>query len=377
MFMSPSTIGVVRPGGDHVAQRREPGELVAVVVGVGLAPVRDVEAVDADPAAGRGDRARLRPLPVGRALEPGDHVVEADAGEDRHAVPLALAVGGDLVAALLQLPAQQLGERLVGELRLLEADDVGAPLVEPRQQPRHALPHRVDVPGGDPHRLTVTPGGGTLAGRRADLGGSRGGDPADRARGVGRRRGPRGAGGGGHGPAGRRDRRDRVPAPDRRTATPSAWRRGPTATSGSPRSSAAGWAGSRPAGTVVDFSTGSGVSTGGQKWDIAAGPDGNLWYTDQNKRAIGRISPQASGQEFTTGIVNSPRGIAAGPDGNLWYAGDASAVGRITPAGSSRSSPPASPRAAARSTSSPGRTGTSGSPSSRATGSGGSRRRAW
>jgi hypothetical protein len=58
----------------------------------------------------------------------------------------------DLVAAVRQLVTEQLGERVVGDLRLLQAHDIRPPLVEPRQQPRHALLQRVDVPGGDPHR---------------------------------------------------------------------------------------------------------------------------------------------------------------------------------------------------------------------------------
>jgi hypothetical protein len=60
-------------------------------------------------------------------------------------------VDGDLVAALGQLRAQQLGELVVGELGLLQADDVRRALVQPGQQPRQPLLDRVDVPGGDPH----------------------------------------------------------------------------------------------------------------------------------------------------------------------------------------------------------------------------------
>ena len=146
------------PGGEQVAQRREPGELVAVVLGVGGAAVRDVDRDDADAAARRGDRARLLVREPGPAREPGDDVVEPDAREDRHAVPRRLAVGGDLVPAPLELVAEQLRELVVGELRLLQADDVGLPLVEPWQQPRHALLDRVDVPRRDPHGGTVLPG---------------------------------------------------------------------------------------------------------------------------------------------------------------------------------------------------------------------------
>ena len=43
----------------------------------------------------------------------------------------------DLVAASRSSLAEQLRERVVGELRLLQADHVGPPLVQPRQQARH------------------------------------------------------------------------------------------------------------------------------------------------------------------------------------------------------------------------------------------------
>ena len=58
---------------------------------------------------------------------------------ERIATPFHAAspCGGDLVAALGELVAEQLAEGVVGELGLLQADDVGPPLVEPRQQARH------------------------------------------------------------------------------------------------------------------------------------------------------------------------------------------------------------------------------------------------
>jgi hypothetical protein len=59
-------------------------------------------------------------------------------------------VGGHLVAAVRELVAHQLGEGLVGDLGLLEAQDVGSALVEPGEQPRDALLERVDVPRRDP-----------------------------------------------------------------------------------------------------------------------------------------------------------------------------------------------------------------------------------
>ena len=71
---------------------------------------------------------------------------------------------------------------------------------------------------------------------------------------------------------------------------------------------------------------------------IAAGPDGNVWFTDSGTtKAIGRITPSGTITEFSAGLnANSdPASITAGPDGNLWFTdeGDTQAVGRITPIG--------------------------------------------
>ena len=121
------------PGGDHLAQRGQPDELVRVVLGTRLAPVRHVHRDDPDPATGGRHRARLR---IGEARRPGDaglHVVESHAREDRHPVPRRLAVNGDGVVALGELVREQLAKRVVGELRLLQADDVRLPLVQPGQ----------------------------------------------------------------------------------------------------------------------------------------------------------------------------------------------------------------------------------------------------
>jgi streptogramin lyase len=79
--------------------------------------------------------------------------------------------------------------------------------------------------------------------------------------------------------------------------------------------------------------------------EIAAGPDGNLWFTENtsaegSRSKIGRITPDGQVSEFPLpewdcGSYCRPWGIAAGPDGNLWFtaAGMFGAVGRISPAG--------------------------------------------
>src|SRR5258708_4556113 len=59
--------------------------------------------------------------------------------------------------------------------------------------------------------------------------------------------------------------------------------------------------------------------------DITAGPDGNLWFTEQNGNQIGRITTAGAITEFSlptncgSSLGCNPRGITAGPDGNLWF----------------------------------------------------------
>jgi streptogramin lyase len=69
---------------------------------------------------------------------------------------------------------------------------------------------------------------------------------------------------------------------------------------------------------------------------LAAGPDGNVWFTEGNQ--IGRITPTGVLSEFAIpdGGQNA-RDIAAGSDGNLWFysnpPSNVAALGRITPQG--------------------------------------------
>jgi streptogramin lyase len=70
---------------------------------------------------------------------------------------------------------------------------------------------------------------------------------------------------------------------------------------------------------------------------IVTGPDGNLWFTEQNTEAIGRIDTSGNITEFPISQPNSyPGGIALGPDGNLWFTvlGSTNSIGRITTSGS-------------------------------------------
>ena len=68
---------------------------------------------------------------------------------------------------------------------------------------------------------------------------------------------------------------------------------------------------------------------------ITAGPDGNLWFTEENSYQIGRITPSGTITEFTIPTpFSEPQGIAAARDGNLWFTeAGANQIGRITPSG--------------------------------------------
>jgi len=79
--------------------------------------------------------------------------------------------------------------------------------------------------------------------------------------------------------------------------------------------------------------------------DITPGPDGNLWFADQPEfigGQIGRISTTGVITEFPVPAANTPWpagrsypfSIAAGPDGNLWFTDYLGAqIGRISPTG--------------------------------------------
>ncbi len=71
------------------------------------------------------------------------------------------------------------------------------------------------------------------------------------------------------------------------------------------------------AGSITEFA----VPTSNSGLEgIAAGPDGNLWFTEYAGNKIGRITPGGTITEFPMPTARSrPEGITAGPDGNLWF----------------------------------------------------------
>lgn len=89
--------------------------------------------------------------------------------------------------------------------------------------------------------------------------------------------------------------------------------------------------------TITEFPLPPGSNPSG----IAAGPDGNLWFTEFSVNPkVGRITTAGSITEFPTPRPDAtPSGIVAGPDGNLWFTqadfefGFEGYISRITPAG--------------------------------------------
>jgi hypothetical protein len=152
------------------------------MVGVGHAAIGDVDRDDADPAARRRDRPRLRVRKPGLPGEPFGDVVQAGSREDRDAIPGRLAMKGDLISAAGEIAAEELHERVVRDLRLLKTDDVRLAIVEPRKQSRDTLLDRIDVPGSDPHGVPYASWSGPQALRRDGEGRWRSGEALWRVR---------------------------------------------------------------------------------------------------------------------------------------------------------------------------------------------------
>jgi streptogramin lyase len=74
---------------------------------------------------------------------------------------------------------------------------------------------------------------------------------------------------------------------------------------------------------------------------IAAGPDGDLWFTEYGAAQVGRITTGGAIREFAApSPSSSPAGMTAGADGNLWFAElDANKIARITLTGSTTDFP--------------------------------------
>ncbi len=85
-----------------------------------------------------------------------------------------------------------------------------------------------------------------------------------------------------------------------------------------------------PAGTITEYSI---LRATIQLEGITAGPDGNLWFVENNGNKIGKITPAGTITEYDLPSARWPVSITAGPDGNLWFTEQAGNIGKITTSG--------------------------------------------
>jgi streptogramin lyase len=86
------------------------------------------------------------------------------------------------------------------------------------------------------------------------------------------------------------------------------------------------------AGVVTEFT--SGLTLTNAPASIAAGPDGNVWFTEQGVLpGVGRITPAGSITEYPTSPLQTPGEIVSGPDGGMWFTetGLTNAIARLDP----------------------------------------------
>src|SRR6266581_736971 len=75
------------------------------------------------------------------------------------------------------------------------------------------------------------------------------------------------------------------------------------------------------------------VTAGAHPHDVAAAPDGAIWYTAQSQGALGILDPKTGRTEqISLGKGASPHGVAVGPDGAAWVTEDGqNAIARVDP----------------------------------------------
>jgi streptogramin lyase len=87
-----------------------------------------------------------------------------------------------------------------------------------------------------------------------------------------------------------------------------------------------------PAGALEGWAI---PTAGGKPAGITTGPDGNVWFTEENANNIGRITPSGAISEFHVTGGGNPHGIAPGPNGEVWFTvPGGNKIGRIPPSGS-------------------------------------------
>ena len=73
------------------------------------------------------------------------------------------------------------------------------------------------------------------------------------------------------------------------------------------------------------------VPQGDHPHDVAAAPDGTVWYTGQHKGVLGRLDPKTGKvMRIPLGDGSRPHGVIVGPDGAAWVTdGGLNAIVRV------------------------------------------------
>jgi virginiamycin B lyase len=86
-----------------------------------------------------------------------------------------------------------------------------------------------------------------------------------------------------------------------------------------------------PSGNITEHNTNLGNT---YSFGIATGSDGRVWFADNGNNSIGAMDAKSFvTTDYTTGFTGDPISIVAGPDGNLYFGETTPIVGRITPEG--------------------------------------------
>src|SRR3954451_16553149 len=75
------------------------------------------------------------------------------------------------------------------------------------------------------------------------------------------------------------------------------------------------------------------VPAGAHPHDVAAAPDGTVWYTAQSQGAFGILDPKTGKvEQIKLGAKAAPHGVIVGPDGAAWITeGGQNAIARVDP----------------------------------------------
>jgi RHS repeat-associated protein len=67
--------------------------------------------------------------------------------------------------------------------------------------------------------------------------------------------------------------------------------------------------------------------------EVVSGPDGNVWLTEYDGGRIAKVTPAGTVTEYSTGSGSQPSGLVAGPHGDLWFTAGSNTVGTVSPSG--------------------------------------------